>query len=70
MRQIILSNPDKDTARIIQPKDGEEIEIRECYSGVGFPTEKGYYSIALRDGGIEVSLDGKLILTPHTKPTS
>jgi len=42
-----------------------EVTIKECFSGIGIESPMGMFGIALRDGGIEVILDGKLVWTSH-----
>lgn len=42
-----------------------EVTIKECFNGIGIESPMGMFGIALRDGGIEVMLDGKLVWTSH-----
>lgn len=38
----------------------EGITILRAYNGIGFGTDQGTYGVAMRDGGLEVMLDGFL----------
>jgi hypothetical protein len=38
-----------------------EVLIQECFTGIAMETDQGLFGIAMRDDGIEVLLDGKLV---------
>jgi hypothetical protein len=38
-----------------------DVELTEVYNGVGIITDLGCFGIAMRDGGIEVMLNGELM---------
>jgi hypothetical protein len=42
-----------------------EVVLSEVYSGVGIGTAMGLFGVAERDGGIEVSFNGKTVWTSH-----
>lgn len=50
----------------INLRECDDVIIRECYNGVGMETDQGRFDIAMRDDGIEVMLDGKLVWTSMT----
>ena len=39
----------------------EGLTIREAFNGIGFETDQGLFGICMRDGGIEVLLNGELV---------
>ena len=39
----------------------KEVTLRDVFLGVGFDTDDGRYGVAMRDGGIEVMLNEKLV---------
>lgn len=40
-------------------------ELEGVYNGVGIQTDQGYFGICQRDAGLEIFLDGKLILATY-----
>lgn len=48
----------------------EGITILRAYNGIGFGTDQGTYGVAMRDGGLEVMLDGVIVWssTPTDTP--
>lgn len=63
MKIIIQRGEDETT---IDPGVGQ-VELQEVFNGIGMPTDQGYFGIAMRDDGIEVLLDGKLVWSSTTE---
>jgi hypothetical protein len=38
-----------------------DVTLRDVFTGVGIETDQGHFGIAMRDDGIEVLLNGKLV---------
>ena len=45
-----------------------DVMLADVFSGVGIQTDDGLYGIAQRDGGIEVTLNGKYVWSNHELP--
>lgn len=45
----------------IEVSEDRDIVLSEVYNGIGVKTEAGTFGIAERDGGIEITLKGKLV---------
>lgn len=54
-------NCNEQTWTEIDVNAAHDVELTEIYNGVGIVTDLGRFGIAMRDGGIEVMLNGKLM---------
>ena len=66
MKIKILSRYDKigtiyDSDQTEIDAGSNEVIVEGCYTGIGMKTDQGLFGIAMRDDGIEVMLNGKLV---------
>lgn len=59
--KIELKGEGEGNVSVIDVGSMHAVTLRDVFLGVGIETEDGRYGVAMRDGGIEVMLDGKLL---------
>lgn len=49
----------------VEVNEDYEIIFSEVYNGIGIKTDAGTFGICQRDGGIEITKDGKLVYSKY-----
>ena len=62
---ILISDEDSEGEKKIEIYTSGGVLIEKCYTGVLIETEIADFGICQRDGGIEVTRDGKLVFSDY-----